>query len=93
MKHNYLVVVSVTDNRCSHLESYVVSSNKPIVTAWECTRLAQYMQIYICRTNHVVITNMVYLGEEVNSVPEPKIEDPNIKFDSIITFYDAVKLE
>lgn len=93
MKHNYLVVIANTHYPPDHIESYVVSCDRQIVTAWDCTRLVQYMQNYICKERYVTILNTSYLGAEVNNTAVPELTDPNIKFDNIITFYDAVKLE
>lgn len=87
MKHKYIVVVARSDNT----ESYLVSSNKPIVTAWDHSKLLQYMTMYICKEDNIVIADMAYIGQEDNFVSQ-LLDDLGIKIDQSITFYDAVKI-
>lgn len=87
MKHKYIVVVARSDST----ESYLVCSSKPIVTAWDHSKLLQYMTMYICKEDDIVITDMAYIGEESNFVSQ-LLEDSGIKLDQSITFYDAVKV-
>lgn len=93
MQHNYLVVVANEHYPPDHIESYVVSASKQIVTATECKYLAEYMRDCVCKEKYIRIISMSYLGAEVSYHPitAERVLD-ELGNDISITFYNAESL-